>query len=190
MNIFLKSLRARAVTLMLLLPLCGAAFSDDLLATQREKNASSAGPSLGENTSSYIRDYLSDRRRAGSLAGSILGGALSAHPAGPVLGSLVGFFIGKQSMFNEEKTRDLKAGLLYARRDIVPQNGLPAPTLSLTNAQRITFDAPDTGGIENQVLIPTPVFGGLSREQIAAMCAGGQNVDPRFRSLCFYSSGS
>jgi hypothetical protein len=177
------------MTSMLLLALCGAAFSDDLLATQRATNASSAGPSLGENTSSYVRDYLSDPRRAGSLAGSILGGALSAHPAGPVLGSLVGFFIGKQSMFNEEKTSDLKAGLLYARRDIVPQNGLPAPTLSLTNVQRINFDVPDAG-MGNQVSMPIPAFGGLSREQLAVMCGGGPNVDPRFRSLCFYSSGS
>ena len=190
MNVTLKSLRTRAMTMILLLQLCGTAFSDDLPATQHAKNTSSDGASLGENASSYIRDYLSDRRRAGSLAGSILGGALSAHPAGPVVGSLVGFFIGKQSMFNEEKTKAVTSGLLYARRDIVPQNGLATPTLSLTNAQRITFDAPDAGGMENQVSKPTPAFGGLSREQLAAMCAGGQNVDTRFRGLCFYASGS
>jgi hypothetical protein len=176
-------------SMLLLLPLCGTAFSDDLLATQRAISALSPATSLGENTSSYIRDYLSDPRRTGSLAGSILGGALSAHPAGPVLGSLVGFFIGKQSMFNEDKTRDLKAGLLYTKRDIVPQNGQATPTLSLANTQRITFDAPDTGG-GTQVLMSSPAINGLSRAQIVAMCAGGANVDPRFRALCFYSSGS
>ena len=189
MNVTLKSLPTRAMTTILLLQLCGTAFSDDLLTTQRANKASSAGPSLGESASSYVRDYLSDRRRAGSLAGSILGGALSAHPAGPVVGSLVGFFIGKQSMFNEEKTKAVTSGLLYARRDIVPQNGLATPTLSLTNTQRITFDAPDTG-MANQVSMPTPAYGGLSREQLATMCAGGPNVDPRFRGLCFYASGS
>lgn len=188
MNISLKPLRVCAMTLMLL-PLGGTAFADDLLASQGANNAVSSGLSLGESASSYVRDYLSDPRRSGSLAGSILGGALSAHPAGPVLGSLVGFFIGKQSMFNEDKTRDIKAGLLYAKRDIVPQNGQATPTLSLANAQRITFDAPDAG-MGSQVSMPSRAMNGLSREQIVAMCAGGPNVDPRFRALCFYSSGS
>jgi len=193
----MKTLRAFprcwvTVSVLLLLS-CGAAVADDLLTTQSGKKAATSEDNLGENTASYFRDYLSDPRRSGSLAGSILGGALSAHPAGPVLGSLVGFFIGKQSMFNEDKNRNLKAGLLYAKRDIVMQNGQASPTLSLVNAQRITFDAPNVGK-EDPVSMPSPIMSvvksGLSPEQIVAMCAGGPNVDPRFRALCFYSSGS
>lgn len=189
MHVSIAFPRARAMTSALLLLVCSTALADDLLSTQSANSDLSAGPSLGENASSYVRDYLSDPRRAGSLAGSILGGALSAHPAGPVLGSLFGFFVGKQSMFNEEKARETKSGLLYARRDIVPQNGQAAPTLSFASAQRITFDAPGAG-VENQVSMPGQVISGLSREKIVAMCAEGPNVDPRFRALCFYSSGS
>ncbi len=190
MHVSITSPRARAMISAVLLLACSTALADDgLLSTQSANSGSLAEPSLGENATSYVRDYLSDPRRAGSLAGSILGGALSAHPAGPVLGSLFGFFVGKQSMFNEDKARETKSGLLYARRDIVPQNGQAVPTLSFASAQRITFDAPGAN-LENQVPMPGQVISGLSREKIVAMCAEGPNVDPRFRALCFYSSGS
>jgi hypothetical protein len=141
-------------------------------------------PSVLENSSEFMRDYLSDPRRTGSLAGSVIGGALSAHPAGPILGGLVGFFVGKQSMFNEDKTRNQQAKVLYAKRDIVPQAGQPAATLSFVSAQGITFDTAPA------VSAPTTPPG-FSRTQIAAMCGGGQALaDPRLRSLCFYSQGS
>ena len=54
----------------------------------------------------YLREYLGDRGRAGSMAGSILGGALTAHPAGPILGGLIGFFVGKQTFFEETAARE------------------------------------------------------------------------------------
>jgi hypothetical protein len=141
-------------------------------------------PSVLENSSEFMRDYLSDPRRTGSLAGSVIGGALSAHPAGPILGGLVGFFVGKRSMFNEDKTRNQQEKMLYAKRDIVPQAGQPAATLSFANAQGITFDTAPAVGAPT-----TPA--GFSRTQIAAICGGGQALsDPRLRSLCFYSQGS
>jgi hypothetical protein len=55
---------------------------------------------------------------------------------------MIGFFIGKSSMFNEDKNRELKASLLYVKRDIVPQSGQgqALPTLSFANTQGISFD--------------------------------------------------
>jgi len=155
-------------------------------------------PSLTEQTSAYVRDYLSDHRRAGSLAGSILGGALFAHPAGPILGSLVGFLIGKQTMFDEDKTRGLQAQSLLARRNIVPQDGKGPgiPTLSFASAQGITFDTPAATVSEPspqtlQVAIPMAAPSSFSREQIATMCGSGRAlIDPRLRSLCFYFQGN
>jgi hypothetical protein len=149
-------------------------------------------PGLGDHTSEYIRDYLSDPRRSGSLAGSIIGGALSAHPAGPILGSLVGFFVGKQSMFNEDKAKAERASVLYVRRDIVPQSGETVPTISFANAQGVDYKAADstkTGLSTNISPMSSPVMAGFSREQIAAMCGGQSQLDPRFKVLCFYSQG-
>ena len=171
--------------------------------------------SLTDQASEYIRDYLSDHRRAGSLAGSILGGALFAHPAGPILGSLVGFFVGKQTMFNEDKARSLQAQSLLARRDIVPKDGKGQgiPTLSFANAQGIKFDTPPAANPAAtntvvaarsapeatseiapqapQVPIPMAAPTSFSREKIATMCGGGRAlIDPRLQSLCFYFQGS
>lgn len=148
---------------------------------------------LTDSTSEYFRDYLSDPRRTGSLAGSLIGGALSAHPVGPIVGGLVGFFVGKQSMFNEDKVKAQRESLLYARRDIVPPGSAESvPTLSFASAQGVTFDTPSVasaspGLAASPQAMPKPAS--FSREQIAAMCVGGVLGDPRMRALCFYSQG-
>jgi hypothetical protein len=160
--------------------------------------------SLTDQATEYVRDYLSDHRRAGSLAGSILGGALMAHPIGPVLGSLVGFFIGKQTMFNEDKTRGLEAQSVLAKRDIVPQGGKAQgiPTLSFANSQGITFDTPPAAVAETAPPATAPALvpqrlpipmavPTISREKIATMCGCCQaHLEPRLRSLCFYFQGN
>ncbi|MDP2787758.1 MAG: hypothetical protein Q8O79_06755 [Pseudomonadota bacterium] len=195
MKVILKNLRDSALlsTLVLASSYGGASYGSDSLAvdTASAKNATKAasGAGLGDKTSGYIRDYLSDPRRSGSLAGSILGGAMFAHPAGPIVGSVVGFFVGKNSMFNEDKARAEKASLLYVKRDIVPQNGQATPTLSFANAQGITFDTPSTVKA-SQVSMPVPVLPRFSSEQIAAACGGKTILVPHLRGLCFYSQGS
>jgi hypothetical protein len=141
--------------------------------------------SLTERPAEYIRDYLSDPRRSGSLAGSILGGAIFAHPAGPIVGSLVGFIVGKQSMHSEDKSRGQRSSVMYARRDIVPQSNGGTATLSLSNATGLTFDQQPT---LNSVSTP-PISTGYSRDQIAVMCSGQARLEPRLRSLCFYFQG-
>jgi hypothetical protein len=146
--------------------------------------------SLTERPAAYIRDYLSDPRRTGSLAGSILGGALSAHPAGPIVGSLVGFFVGKQSMHSEEKSREQRSSVMYARRDIVPQSNGGVATLSLSNAAGIAFDQqPTLSGPTLKADSATPASLGYSRDQIALMCSGQARLEPHLRSLCFYFQG-
>lgn len=184
MGIILRNLRAGVITAALALSTCGG------LAFAKETTPAK-DPTLGEQTSEFVRDYLSDPRRSGSLAGTILGGALTAHPAGTIVGGLVGFFVGKQSMFNEDKVRAQKSKVLYARRDIVPQagQGPVVPTLSFANAQGIRFDAPPSAEVVAGISPQLPVPVGYSREQVAAMCGGGERIDPRLRSLCFYFQG-
>ena len=166
------------------------AFSGGALASEAEpiKSATKTHiePSVADNASTYIRDYLSDPRRAGSLAGSILGGALTAHPAGPVIGSLVGFFVGKKTMFNEEKAKAQQAKILYARRDIVPEGGMGGvQTLSLSSAQGVIFDSATVAAVGDG-----KTSSGMSPEMIATKGGGNAKVDPRMRALCFYSQGS
>ncbi len=133
--------------------------------------------SANDEVSSYLRDYLSDPRRVGSLSGSIMGGALTAHPVGPIIGSLIGFFIGKQSMFNEDKVRAKQQQAMAARRDIVPSDDSDMDVIATAGGQ-------DDVGVSAPVT-PLPA---LTREQVASICAGGvRGADPRLRGLCFYS---
>lgn len=161
---------------------------------------------LADQASDYVKDYLSDNRRVGALAGSILGGALTAHPAGPVLGSVVGFFIGKKTMF--EETPD-QAPVQSANRAIIPDaaQAASAPTLSFSNPAGLSFAAPapiqalPSPAQTTELITPsTPAVmtppslaprlpAGFSRDQIASLCAGGGSSEPRLRSLCFYFQG-
>ena len=155
-----------------------------------------AAPGQSEGISSYIRDYLSDPRRTGSLAGSVIGGAMLAHPAGPFVGSVIGFFVGKKSMFDEDKVRAAQDRAVYAKRDIIPTagTGQDIPSLSFSNPLGITFDKPATAVAEKSppqplVAEPASVASGISRAQIAEQCAGKGRQDPRLRGLCFYYQG-
>lgn len=155
------------------------------------------GESVMDVPGEYIRDYLSDPRRTGSLAGGILGGALSAHPAGPMVGSLIGFIVGKSSMFKEEGVQAQQA---QAQRAIVPGSQQALPTLSLADPRGISFAGLAPASIApvslaqrlNPAALAVPAATSptlLSREQIAAMCSGQAMMDARLRSLCFYKQG-
>ena len=167
-----------------------------LSALSRPSPAADAEPArsanAGESTSSYVRDYLSDPRRTGSLAGSILGGALTANPIGTIVGSVIGFLVGKNSMYDEDKVRAQQANALYAKRDIVPNDVQGAPTLSFANAQGITFDTTPAPASSRPTQMAVPLAGpsGISREQILQKCSGQGINDPHLRSLCFYYQGS
>lgn len=76
--------------------------------------ADSKEAGLFDEVSEFARASLTDHRQAGSFAGSLLGAALSTHPAGSIVGGIVGFFAGKLTMSTEDEqtegqTRDVGA---------------------------------------------------------------------------------
>jgi hypothetical protein len=136
--------RAAVITAALMLSTAAApALADDTVTAPATTPAQTKDQEPAQDTSGFIREYLSDPRRTGSLAGSIFGGALFATPAAPIIGSVIGFFFGKKSMYDEDKVRAQQAKLLYARRDIAPHDseGNATPTLSFGDSQGITFDS-------------------------------------------------
>lgn len=132
--------KLRKIPLALSLIFCTALGSSGLAYGNGRDNEDT--PGFAEETSQYVRDYLSDPRRVGALAGSILGSALTAHPAGSVVGSLIGFFVGKQSMFNEDAKAETLRSVAEARRPIIPVGGgeTTIPALSFSNPQTVTFE--------------------------------------------------
>jgi hypothetical protein len=66
------------------------------------------------------------------------------------------------------------------------------PTISFSSSQGVDFNITETmksgQGTENSPLA-APAVAGFTREQIAAMCGGQSQLDPRLKALCFYSQG-
>ncbi len=93
----------------------------------------------GASKSNGVREFLSNRERVGSLTGTIIGGALTAHPVGTVAGSIIGFFIGKETMHKTPEQQQL-IHPSYARRSFVPDTPetAAAPTLALSTATEAT----------------------------------------------------
>jgi hypothetical protein len=93
----------------------------------------------GASKSNGVREFLSNRERVGSLTGTIIGGALTAHPVGTVAGSIIGFFIGKETMHKPPEQQQL-INPSYARRSFVPDTPetAAAPTLALSTATEAT----------------------------------------------------
>lgn len=71
------------------------------------------------DSSDGARSFLSDPQRVGSLTGTILGGALTAHPIGTLAGSIIGFFIGKETMHKDPGHQQLGQSS-YAQRSFIP----------------------------------------------------------------------
>lgn len=113
--------------------------------------------------------FLEDRGRAGSLVGTILAGAAVAHPFAPVVGSVLGFFIGKNTEYSEGSGQAglTRAQQAYANRSFVPVQGEQIASLGLAS----TFTADPQ--------MP------LAQQQMAAACS---NL-PRHEGLpdyCYY----
>ena len=96
--------------------------------------ASHADDTPREGVGDHINDFLSDRRRVGSLSGSVIGGALTAHPAGPLVGSLIGFIIGKKSHQSELPDHYRRGPYIDPAhpRSLTPNNEQHVATLSLS----------------------------------------------------------
>ena len=103
--------------------------------------------SVRQGIDDVTQEYLSDRRRAGSLAGGLLGGALMAHPAGTLVGSIAGFFLGKAT-HHDNPTASNASQLQASRRFAPTEPDAEAPVLSLSD--------PDTGTLAWDRPTPTP----------------------------------
>ena len=115
------------------------------------------------------------------------------------LGSLIGFFIGKQTMFDEDKTRGVcRRKSLFARRNIVPQDGrgqgIPHPLVRQRAGRHVRHPGigqhehgggglPAPGAFScrrrKSLKLPFPWPRRVSREEeIATRGGGGEGRDP------------
>ncbi|MDZ4263363.1 MAG: hypothetical protein U1B30_13670 [Pseudomonadota bacterium] len=100
------------------------------------------------DSSNGARAFLSDPQRVGSLAGTILGGALTAHPIGTLAGSIIGFFVGKETM-HKDLEHPQPGQFSYAQRSFIP---------ATTKETAIPMLALETSAPATEVIIePTPV---------------------------------
>lgn len=122
-----------------------------------------------ENGSNGVREFLSDPHRVGSLAGTIIGGALTAHPAGVVTGSVIGYFLGKKTMHQSNEQQLAQAS--YARTSIIPSAFAGQGQQIQKTGNSYTFAAANSMPL-----------------QIAAHCYGNNSATlaPELESMCYY----
>lgn len=77
----------------------------------------------------HTGDFLSDPGRSGTIVGSVLGGAMYAHPLAPIVGSVVGYFIGSSTDDTEENGTPAQR---YARRSIIPEGSNQVASIELS----------------------------------------------------------
>lgn len=147
---------------------CILAMSVPVSAAGNEKRTDTDVSAVG-----YVQDYLSDRRRAGSLVGSVLGGALTAHPLGPVLGSVFGFLIGKTTMHEASGAMAPATDVgIDPRRAIVPSNGATAAAVSFDQGGAVSFDSKPA-----QMMVPETALVSVPQSvQFAGPAAGAQHA--------------
>ncbi len=141
-----------------------------------------AGVASQAHAEQNTKEFLSDPSRVGSLTGTILGGALTAHPVGTLAGSVIGFFVGKQSMFESPEKQELTQ-LSQAQRSIIPSS--PTKTSFAFNpAQPMTLG--QTGTVYTSTAQPS------ATQKISAYCSGntGNAIDPILQTLCYYRQSS
>lgn len=99
-------------------------------------------PPASKALSEKTKEFLSDPARTGSLVGSILAGAAVPNPLAPVLGSMVGFLIGKSSAFSNKDSNSARQQA-YANRSLIPEDGIQVTGLTgLTGKQPQTSEQP------------------------------------------------
>ena len=86
------------------------------------------------------KDFLSDRARTGSLIGTILFGAAVANPLAPIVGSVAGYIIGKNSEYSNIDSRAARRQA-YFNRKLTPAEG--TQVASLTGLTGQATQAPD-----------------------------------------------
>jgi hypothetical protein len=87
---------------------------------------------LSTQVTAETEGFLSDPARSGSLIGTIIAGAAIANPLSPILGSVAGYFIGKDTDYSKSNQAQQNA---YASRSFVPDKDSQVASLSLTGKQ-------------------------------------------------------
>lgn len=88
-------------------------------------------PAKSNTLTETTKEFLSDPARTGSLVGSILAGAAIANPLAPILGSVAGFLIGKQTPYSRKKTSNSTAvRLAHTNRTLVADENTQTLNLS------------------------------------------------------------
>jgi hypothetical protein len=78
--------------------------------------------SLSTKVVDETEGFLSDPARAGGLVGTILGGAAIANPLAPILGSVLGYFIGKNTDYTDSNSNKAQRDA-WANRSLIPNSG-------------------------------------------------------------------
>lgn len=105
-----------------------------LLGISAGAQAEDEGGGLLNGTAKFAQEYLADKRRAGALVGSLFGTALTVHPAGSIVGSILGFWIGKATMHDDPRVlaQVRSEDPLDPRRPIAPADGSAVASLSFS----------------------------------------------------------
>lgn len=87
-------------------------------------------PAVSEHQENLTEGFLSDPARVGGLVGGVTAGALFLNPLAPILGNVIGYFVGKSSHFSEQE--EGQAQQKSAIRPIITSN-TSVRTIQLNN---------------------------------------------------------
>jgi hypothetical protein len=99
-----------------------------ILLTAADLSAAEPVP-LSTRVVNETEGFLSDPARAGGLVGTIIGGAAIANPLAPILGSVIGYFIGKNTDFSNKNSKKAQRDA-WANRSLIPSNDSQIASLS------------------------------------------------------------
>lgn len=156
-----------------------------------------------ESFSEGTKEFLSDPARSGSLIGTILAGAALANPLAPMLGGVIGFFIGKNTDYTGSGS---SAAQRYANnhRSLIPEDGRQIASLTgLTgkqvqeSEQTVILGLTQETGMENQSeeteqpvtpqLTRKTGMGNKLQQQLAYACSHVSLTQPLPVSCYYYS---
>lgn len=110
---------------------------------------------LSTKVADETEGFLSDPARAGGLVGTIIGGAAIANPLAPILGSVIGYFVGKNTDYTEDNSKKAQREA-WANRSLIPDSDSQVASLSGLSV-----------GTSAAVDLPIPTISGLIATPIA-----------------------
>ncbi|WP_172840117.1 hypothetical protein [Solemya pervernicosa gill symbiont] len=107
--------------------------------------------------------------RVGVIAGTALGGAATAHPAGPVIGGVIGYLFGKNKNFIVDAFNKLRSGVTEENEEesevskTEPSMPETVKTASATSAESEAEPTPPTPVEMVNKPLPIPIVAGPPR---------------------------